>query len=272
MKMLPIQPKLVEQVYEAILLEVAEGKLPLGSRVIQEQLAADLGVSRQPVQQALLLLRNQGILRDAPGRGLIVAPMDLDYVQNLYEIRAVLEGFACRKAAELNADRARKDGPALIDAGREAVRSGSIGRMIAADVKFHEFVYELAGNPLISHATESHWIYMRRVMGEVLMRDERPRDIWDQHARILDAIMAGDADTAEQQTRRHVLQAANFMIARLRAEASPNQAEHTAPRAPGPLVGDDDALEVGGSPADRTADHPLPVSAGRSRRARQRTA
>lgn len=271
MKMLPIQPKLVEQVYEAILSEVAEGRLTLGSRVIQEQLAADLGVSRQPVQQALLLLRNQGILRDAPGRGLLVAPMDLDYVQNLYEIRAVLEGFACRKAAELNAERARKDGPALIEAGREAVRSGSIGRMIAADVKFHEFIYELAENPLISHATESHWIYMRRVMGEVLMRDERPRDIWDQHAHILDAIMEGDADVAEQHTRQHVLQAANFMIARLRAEASTNHTDHTASRAPGHLVAGED-VAAGGSSMERTPGHPLPAGAGRPRRARQRTA
>lgn len=272
MKMLPIQPKLVEQVYEAILLEVAEGKLPLGSRVIQEQLAADFGVSRQPVQQALLLLRNQGILRDAPGRGLIVAPMDLDYVQNLYEIRAVLEGFACRKAAELNAERARKDGPALIEAGREAVRSGSIGRMIAADVKFHEFVYELAENPLISHATESNWIYMRRVMGEVLMRDERPRDIWNQHAQVLEAIMAGDADAAEQHTRQHVLQAANFMIARLRTEAAPKQTDHVSPRAPGHLVDGSDAAAVGNSLPDRTPDHPLPVSVRRPRRARRRIA
>ena len=74
MKMLSIQPNLAEQVLEAILVEIATGKLTPGTRIIQEQLAAGLGVSRQPVQQALLLLRNQGLLRDAPGRGLIVAP------------------------------------------------------------------------------------------------------------------------------------------------------------------------------------------------------
>src|ERR1700737_2741155 len=118
MKMLAPQPKLVEQVHDAILAEIAGGKLAPGERIIQEQIANVLGVSRQPVQQALLLLRNQGVLRDASGRGLIVAPLDLDYVQNIYEIRAVMEGLAFRKAAERNPERARKSGPAFIQTGR----------------------------------------------------------------------------------------------------------------------------------------------------------
>ena len=83
MKVLAVQPKLVEQVHQAILLEIAEGKLAPGARIIQEQIAHGLGVSRQPVQQVLLLLRNQGVLRDAPGRGLIVAELDLERVRDM---------------------------------------------------------------------------------------------------------------------------------------------------------------------------------------------
>ena len=65
MKVIATQPKLVEQVREAIVSEISAGKLKPGERVIQEQIALILGVSRQPVQQALLL-RNQGLLRDVP--------------------------------------------------------------------------------------------------------------------------------------------------------------------------------------------------------------
>ena len=216
MKELATSPKLVEQVYAAIFSEISEGKLPPGSRIIQEQIAQLLGVSRQPVQQALLLLRNQGVLQDAPGRGLIVAPMDLDYVRNMYDIRAVIEGLACAKAAERNAELARKTGPALIENGRKAVSSGSVARMISADLKFHEFIYRLSENPLIAPAMEANWVQTQRVMGEVLMRDERPRNIWDQHAEILDAIMAGNSVKAEKLARSHITNAAEFMIARLR--------------------------------------------------------
>ena len=66
MKVIATQPKLVEQVHEAIVSDISAGKLKPGERIIQEQIAQVLGVSRQPVQQALLLLRNQGLLRDAP--------------------------------------------------------------------------------------------------------------------------------------------------------------------------------------------------------------
>ena len=67
MRTLTPQPTLVDQVYESILTEITEGRLGLDSRLIQEELAETLGVSRQPVQQALLLLRSRGLLRDAPG-------------------------------------------------------------------------------------------------------------------------------------------------------------------------------------------------------------
>ena len=225
MKILESQPKLVEQVHGAILLEISSGRLLPGTRIIQEQIAQDLGVSRQPVQQALLLLRNQGVLRDAAGRGLIVAPLDADYVQNMYDIRAVIKGLACRKAAEINAQQAGARGPALILEGRRAVHSGQVGEMIAADMAFHEFIYGLSENPLIAPAMETHWTYTQRVMGEVLMQGEKPRDIWNQHEAMLEAIAAGAAQKAENIARQHILQAADFMVARLRGAADSTDAE-----------------------------------------------
>lgn len=220
MKVLAAQPKLVEQVHEAIVSEISSGKLKPGERIIQEQIAQELGVSRQPVQQALLLLRNQGVLRDAPGRGLIVASLDLDQVSNMYDVRAVMEGLAFRKAAERNAERAKKHGPALIQNGRKAVASDSVPAMIAADLKLHDFIYALSENPLIAPAMEAQWTYTQRVMGEVLMRDELPRDIWDQHEAMVEAVMAGDGATAETLARQHITQAAAVMINRLRSEAA----------------------------------------------------
>jgi DNA-binding GntR family transcriptional regulator len=221
MKPLAAQPNLVEQVRDAILDEISSGRLPPGERIIQEQIAQALGVSRQPVQQALALLRDQGLLRDAAGRGLVVAPLDPDEVQHMYELREAIEGVAARQAARLSAERAARQGPALIDAGRKAVAAGSVPRMVAADRKFHQFIYELSGNPLVAPAMAVHWSYSERVMGEVLLRDEKPRDIWDQHEAMLDAIAAGDAERAEALARAHIAQAAAFMTSRLRAVAAP---------------------------------------------------
>ena len=216
MKTLTIQPNLVNQVRDAVLDEITSGQLAPGERIIQEQIAHALGVSRQPVQQALLLLRDQGVLRDAPGRGLIVAALDLEHVSHMYDMRAVIEGLACRRAAEINAPRAAELGPTLIEKGRKAVASGSVARMITADMNFHEFLYQLSGNPLVRPSLATHLTYTQRVMGEVLLRDEKPRDIWDQHAEILVAICAADAERAEALARQHITQAAGFMVSRLR--------------------------------------------------------
>src|ERR1700739_1395072 len=124
------QPTLVEQVENLIVSEIVEGQLPANSRLIQDELARAYGVSRQPVQQALLLLRDRGLVREAPGRGLIVSPLDVDFVRNLYEVRAMLDGLAARLAAERGAQRARSEGPAYLEAGRAAVTSGSLHAQI----------------------------------------------------------------------------------------------------------------------------------------------
>lgn len=217
MKILSVQPNLVEQVHEAILLEISVGKLTPGTRIIQEQIASELGVSRQPVQQALLLLRNQGLLRDAPGRGLIVAPLDPDHIRQMYEVRAVLEGLAFHKAATNNAETARSQGPLLIKQGRQAVKSGQVPQLINADMAFHHFVYGLSDNLLVAPTMDAHWTYTQRVMGEVLMRDEKPRDIWDQHEDLLQSVVDGDPVAAEQKARQHIMETANFIIERLSA-------------------------------------------------------
>jgi DNA-binding GntR family transcriptional regulator len=220
MKAIAPTPNLVEQVRDALISEIASGQLQPGARIIQEQIAQALGVSRQPVQQALMLLRNQGVLRDAGGRGLIVMPLDPERVHHVYQIRAVIEGLACQLAAENQSEQARKQGPALIDAGRKAVASGSVPKMIAADIRFHEFLYGLAGNPLIAPTMDTHLTYTQRAMGEVLMQDQSPRDIWDQHAAILQAIAQGNPQAAEQLAREHLMQASGFMVSRLREIAA----------------------------------------------------
>jgi DNA-binding GntR family transcriptional regulator len=227
MSQVQTHPTLVEQVVNAIVSEIVDGELPANTRLIQDELARAYGVSRQPVQQALLLLRDRGLVREAPGRGLIVSPLDVGFVRNLYEIRAMLDGLAARMAAELSPERARTEGPALLEAGRAAVRSGSLHEQIEADMQFHTFINELSGNPLIGETTAPHWPYLRRVMGEVLRDDaQMPRTILQEHAAILDAIVAGNGTEAESLSRNHILRAANIFIQRLQAQQDASQEEH----------------------------------------------
>ena len=212
-----LRPRSVtDHIFHDLYARVVNLSLPPGAKLSEAEVASQMGVSRQPVQQALLLLRNHGLVRDAPRRGLVVSPLDVEFVRNLYRVRAVLEGLAARTAAEHGPTRARAEGPPLIEQGRAAVGSGSITKQIAADMAFHAFLYEISGNPLIGETTAPHWHYLRRVMGEVLRDDEEiPGSIWDEHAAILDSVVAGDENRAESLGRQHITRAAEIFVARL---------------------------------------------------------
>ena len=225
MKPLATAPSLTEQAYQAILDEICEGAMPAGAPLIQEQLARTLGVSRHPIQQAMALLKADGLAEEAPGRGLRVAELDRETMLQHYQIRAALDGLAARLAAGRAArsagerQRLASRGSAIMAEGLAAVAAGSVKRMVRHDVELHGLIYEYSGNPLIARAAEPHWRQLRRVMGEVLRRAEPPDVIWRQHQDILDAVVAGDAARAEQQALAHVERAAQGLASALGAEA-----------------------------------------------------
>ncbi len=220
MQIIRSHPSLVDQVYEAILGWIEDGRYGEDARLIQEEIAETLGVSRQPVQQALLLLRNMGVLINAPGRGLMVAPLESDKVRDMYEIRASLDALASGMAAERGAARARAEGKAIIARGWKAVESKVISELVSADMEFHHFVYELSGNRMVAETVEPHWAYLRRVMGEVLMMGASAKEIWEQHAGIMQAIADGDAVRARQLATEHIVHAGEMVLDNLNGDGS----------------------------------------------------
>ena len=92
-------PDLVDQVYRSLLDAISDGSLAPGERITQEDIAEKLAVSRQPVLQALRLLKKDGFVLDAPGRGVLVAPLDADWIAKVYQVRGSLDALAARLAA-----------------------------------------------------------------------------------------------------------------------------------------------------------------------------
>lgn len=213
-------PDLVDQVYRALLDAISAGALAPGQRVTQEELAERLAVSRQPVMQALRLLKRDGFVQDAPlagnagrSRGLQVTPLDPAWIAQVYEVRGALDTLAARLAAER---RAHID-PALIEQGRQAVDTGDIKAMIDADLAFHRALYQASANPLIEQSALLHWHHIRRAMGEALQHDGLRDPVWDEHAAIAQAVAQGDVARAEALMREHSHQASLY----LGAQAAP---------------------------------------------------
>lgn len=205
------RPDLVDEVYKSLLDAISDGSLAPGARITQEEIAEQMNVSRSPVLQALRLLKKDGLVQDAPGRGIVIADMDPAWIGNLYQIRGALDALAARLAAARKID----IGAAVIAAGRKAVRGKNVKAMIEADIAFHSAIYHASGNDLIVATTEVHWAHLRRVMGAALQSAERREAIWDEHEAIANAIAAGQAELAGELAERHASVARENLLARM---------------------------------------------------------
>lgn len=112
---IPSRTDYVDEVYRALLDAISDGTLAPGARVTQEDLADRLNVSRSPVLQALRMLKKDGLLEDAPGRGLLVTRLEPLSISQLCRVRGALDALAARVAAECRAEIPA----ALISAGRQ---------------------------------------------------------------------------------------------------------------------------------------------------------
>lgn len=213
--MLPLLAKiqarsdLVEEVYKSLLDAISDGSLPPGARITQEEIAEQMDVSRSPVLQALRLLKKDGLVRDAPGRGLVVSDMDADWIKYLYQVRGALDSLAARLAAEHRYD----VGMEIIAAGRKAALGRDVKAMIDADLAFHSAIYRASDNPLIFEMTQLHWVHLRRVMGAVLQSSGQRASIWDEHEAIATAIASGNTTLAGELSEKHAFIAGENLVA-----------------------------------------------------------
>lgn len=210
-------PTLITRAYDAILAAICDGRLPPGARLNQDQLADRLHVSRQPVGQAVSILRSQGFVRDNGRRGLIIAPLERQFFRSVYQLREALDPLAARLAAQRCSREACAEGRRLLAAGRRAARGRSVDAAISADAQFHAWVYQVGGNPLLVETMGLYWNHLRRAMGVVLTRKSARAAIWDEHQAIFEALAAQDAGTAARLSLSHVRDAAARVVASIPA-------------------------------------------------------
>jgi DNA-binding GntR family transcriptional regulator len=170
-----------------------------------------LAVSRQPVLQALRLLKKDGFVEDAPGRGVRVTQLDVGWIAQVYQVRGSLDALAVRLAAERGA---RLD-PDVLRQGRLAESGRDVQALIQADLAFHRAIYQASGNPLIAQSIDLHWHHLKRVMGAVLQSSHQRQTVWDDHEAIAHAIAKNDADLAVRLVQEHAHQASVQLTARL---------------------------------------------------------
>lgn len=200
-----------ERVYQGLRAAILRGQLAPNTRLVELNLAAEYGVSRTPVREALKRLAAEGLVSSDSSRGLVVRGLTFREVEEVYEVREVLEGLATRLAARRISPEELAKLRVLLELMAEYVQRGHREALVQANVKFHEVIVEAARNNWLSQTAGGITDFMRRFSLTSYASAERNREVLDEHRVIVQALEDGGIEEAERLAREHVVKARAYL-------------------------------------------------------------
>jgi DNA-binding GntR family transcriptional regulator len=183
---------------------ILAGEMAPGQRLVEEELAGTLGVTRASLRAALFDLTAEGLVERIPNRGARVRTISVDEAVAIIECRMVLEGLCAAKAAERvtepEAERLRQLGADM----ERSVADGEPLKYSALNAELHRLVRELAGQPVATTLLERLNGQLVRHQFRLSLRPGRPQQSLPQHLAIINAIVGRQPAEAEEATRRHL--------------------------------------------------------------------
>lgn len=198
----PLRHDAYDALYEAILL----GKLPPGERLVEAEIARQMGISRGPLREAIRQLEQDGLVEYRPRRGAVVEELTRERVLDAYSTRVELEGFAARLAAQRMSapDAARLEG--LCATMQQYAQSGDAAGLLKTDVQFHRAICEISGNRVLLRLWTSLGPQGWTLFSGAQQRGYSLAALAERHRAALAALLSGDAACAEQAAREHTLE------------------------------------------------------------------
>jgi DNA-binding GntR family transcriptional regulator len=197
----PLRDKVAEGIRAAIL----SGHFKPGDRLIEDRLAEEFAVSRNPIREAIRMLASEGLIEVTARRGAVVASLSPQEAQELLEVRATLEAANARLAARRRDPAVLRQLEAILARGTEAIAAGHIADLPKLNDDFHAGLARAGHNRVLSDLMRT-----LRDRSAPLFRGyglEFARATWEEHAGILRAVIAGDTELAPLVAYRHVLNA-----------------------------------------------------------------
>lgn len=193
-------PKLSIVVLSRLRQSIVTGEIAPGTRLVERDIAAQLGVSRVPVREALHRLRTDGLVVMSPRRGATVRQFSRTDVEQLFDIREALEVMAARQAATAATDAELARLIRVADAGVKAVAEGDLPATHASQEAVHDALISMAHNDMLSEILRPVQVRLEWV----LFHGADPHVICQEHRRLADAINTRNPDTAAHEALQHV--------------------------------------------------------------------
>ncbi|MCW2277013.1 GntR family transcriptional regulator [Heliophilum fasciatum] len=204
----PLRDIVFEHLREAII----AGVLKPGERLMEIQLAEELGVSRTPVREAIRKLELEGFVVMVPRKGAYVAGVSVKDITDVFELRAALEALAAGLAAERITEEETEEMERRLNRYAAVTEDADLNLMVEADIDFHDCVYRASRNQRLVQITNNLREQLRRFRTTSLSDPGRRMEAVDEHRKLVEAIEARNVQLAQSLAWEHIENAENSML------------------------------------------------------------
>jgi DNA-binding GntR family transcriptional regulator len=201
-----------ELVYRQLKDQIISGEVAPGSRLIELTIAANFGVSRTPVREALKRLAAENLVLADPARGMVVHAPDADEIEDVFVVRGALDGLAARLAAHRITPSELARLSLIIETMRQAIQAERREQIVLANQRFHDVIYSAAGNPLLARVASDLRDFVRRFSTLPFASPDRVEHVLTEHEQIMAALESHNPQAAQEASDRHLDAAREYLI------------------------------------------------------------
>ncbi len=193
-----------EMVYEELKIQILTGQIVPGTRMMEVDLAEEMGVSRTPIREAIRKLEKEGLVTIEPRRGAYASMISTQDMVEILEVRQDLEGLAAYFAATRMSPVEMEELKEIADKYNDAVKSGNMKELIRYDTQFHRLIVDSCNNKILVSMVEQLQELVLRFRYIYYDNFKRGEEMPREHQEIIDAIASGDADRARAAADVHI--------------------------------------------------------------------
>ena len=193
------------RVYNSIREKILAGYYNENEELKENAIAAELGVSRTPVREALRQLELEGLVNIIPNKGAYVTGITKKDIHDIYTIRSYLEGLCAKWACENITNAQIEELEEILYLSDFHARRSHYSQLVEPDNKFHDLLYKASGSKILNHVLSDFHQYVERVRKITLSRPYRAEQSRKEHAAIVEAIKKRDKDLAEALAHEHMI-------------------------------------------------------------------
>ncbi|MBQ9698379.1 MAG: GntR family transcriptional regulator [Acidaminococcaceae bacterium] len=196
----PLRELVCEHIREAII----NGTFAPGERLMEIQMADEMGVSRTPVREAIRKLEMEGFVVMIPRRGTYVSNMSIKDINDVYEIRISLDTLAAGLAAERISDEELEELQRLLVKVGNAIEENDMAKVVEADIEFHDVLYKASRNERLRNIINNLREQITVIRGVSMRYPGRLKDTQEEHRRLVESIAARNVEKSQEIARIHL--------------------------------------------------------------------